>query len=483
LAEARARCRDIEREAENAEQQISWRQGLADQLANEETELDTLEAQLRSDLNRLAEGQNTAEATVGALQTQLDQLSGEALYQRLSEARTEYAVARGTWEHHREALASLRERHSEIRSQAEAKRERIDSLGQERTSLVEQIEGRASNEAVIQGWLASLTAKIEPAEAEIASLEAEREGLEGEETTLRAGLRAAESSRGQAALALGRHEDDLHRLRRRIADDFGLVELELTDGLPEQPPLPFAELVSAFPVVENLPSGVEEEIQQIRSQMKRMRSVNPGAPDEYAEEFDRHKFLTEQSADLTEAATRLSDVIKELDDVMRHEFRRTFDEVELRFRENFTRLFGGGSARLVLTEPEDLSATGVDIVASPPGKRQQTLALLSGGERSLTAVALVFALLDTSPPPFCILDEVDAMLDEVNVKRFRQVLASLAEQTQFIIITHNRTTIEAADTVYGVSMGEDSVSQVVSLRMDGDRVASPDGSPVDINAS
>ena len=304
-----------------------------------------------------------------------------------------------------------------------------------------------------------------------------------DETTLRARLRAAESSRGQAALALGRHEDDLHRLRRRISDEFGLVELELTDGLPEQPPLPFAELVSAFPVVENLPSGAEEEIQQIRSQMKRMPSVNPGAPEEYAEEFDRHKFLTEQAADLKEAATRLSDVIEELDDVMRHEFRRTFDEVELRFRENFTRLFGGGSARLVLTEPEDLSATGVDIVASPPGKRQQTLALLSGGERSLTAVALVFALLDTSPPPFCILDEVDAMLDEVNVKRFRQVLSSLAEQTQFIIITHNRTTIEAADTVYGVSMGEDSVSQVVSLRLNGDRVAATDGSPVDINSS
>jgi chromosome segregation protein len=236
-------------------------------------------------------------------------------------------------------------------------------------------------------------------------------------------------------------------------------------------------------VVESLPSGVEEEIQQIRSQMKRMRSVNPGAPDEYAEEYDRHKFLTEQAADLKEAATRLSDVIEELDEVMRHEFRRTFDEVQLRFRENFTRLFGGGSARLILTEPDDLSATGVDIVASPPGKRQQTLALLSGGERSLTAVALVFALLDTSPPPFCILDEVDAMLDEVNVKRFRQVLASLAEQTQFIIITHNRTTIEAADTVYGVSMGEDSVSQVVSLRLDGNGVASPDGSPVNANSS
>jgi chromosome segregation protein len=217
--------------------------------------------------------------------------------------------------------------------------------------------------------------------------------------------------------------------------------------------------------------------------MKRLKSVNPSAPDEFAAEMERYEFLTEQAADLEEAATRLSEVIEELDEVMRREFQMTFEKVEVRFKENFTRLFGGGAAHLTLTEPEDISRTGVEIVASPPGKRLQTLALLSGGERSLTAVALIFALLDTSPPPFCILDEVDAMLDEANVKRFRQVLAELADRTQFIVITHNRTTIEAADTIYGVSMGEDSVSQVVSIRLDGDRLAAPDDSTVEMNST
>jgi chromosome segregation protein len=119
-------------------------------------------------------------------------------------------------------------------------------------------------------------------------------------------------------------------------------------------------------------------------------------------------------------------------------------------------------------------------MARPPGKRQQTLALLSGGERSLTAVALIFALLEVSPPPFCVLDEVDAMLDEANVKRFRGALEMLSEKTQFVVITHNRGTIQAAETIYGVSMGEDSVSLVVSLRLEGERFTMPDGSAMDV---
>ena len=165
---------------------------------------------------------------------------------------------------------------------------------------------------------------------------------------------------------------------------------------------------------------------------------------------------------------------------MRRDFQATFEEVAARFRENFAELFGGGSAQIVLTDPDDVSTTGVEIIARPPGKRQQTLALLSGGERSLTAVALIFSLLEVSPPPFCILDEVDAMLDEANIKRFRRALEALIDRTQFIIITHNRGTIQAADTIYGVSMGDDSVSQVVSLRLEGERIATPDGTSMDV---
>ena len=151
---------------------------------------------------------------------------------------------------------------------------------------------------------------------------------------------------------------------------------------------------------------------------------------------------------------------------MEREFRRTFEAVATEFRQIFTRLFGGGSARLVLTDPENLTETGIDIDARLPGRRTQGLSLLSGGERSLTATALVFALLKVSPTPFCVLDEVDAMLDEANVGRFRDLLQELSTNTQFIVITHNRNTVQAAEVIYGVTMGRDSASQVISLKLD-----------------
>ena len=148
------------------------------------------------------------------------------------------------------------------------------------------------------------------------------------------------------------------------------------------------------------------------------------------------------------------------------QFGSTFRALEAAFDRRFNQLFGGGYARLSLTDPDDLSVTGIEIVARPPGKKSQALAMLSGGERALTAVALLFAMLEVRPVPFCVLDEVDAALDEANVGRFSEALRTLADATQFIVITHNRGTIEAADALYGVTVGDDSVSRVISLRLD-----------------
>ena len=150
---------------------------------------------------------------------------------------------------------------------------------------------------------------------------------------------------------------------------------------------------------------------------------------------------------------------------MRNRFEETVAEVEVAFAEAFSILFGGGTARLVLATSDGSGEPGVEIIAQPPGKKLQGLALLSGGERALTAAALLFAILKVNPVPFCLLDEVDAALDEANVVRFRDRLQDLARQTQIIVVTHNRATIESADTLYGVSMGADGVSQVLSLRM------------------
>jgi chromosome segregation protein len=209
-----------------------------------------------------------------------------------------------------------------------------------------------------------------------------------------------------------------------------------------------------------------ETIKQQRAQLRRMGAINPEAQHEYEEVNQRFTFMTEQVDDLKKAESDIKEVIAELDVLMEREFRKTFDAVAIEFREIFTRLFGGGSARLVLTDSENLTDTGIDIDARLPGRRTQNLSLLSGGERSLTATALVFSLLKVSPTPFCVLDEVDAMLDEANVGRFRDLLGELSQNTQFIVITHNRNTVQVADIIYGVTMGRDTASQVISLKLD-----------------
>jgi chromosome segregation protein len=225
-------------------------------------------------------------------------------------------------------------------------------------------------------------------------------------------------------------------------------------------------MVEELPKVDSLSSEIEETIQRQRAQIRRMGAINPEAQGEYLEVKERFDFLTDQVDDLLNAEGSIKEVIAELDVLMEREFRRTFDAVAQEFRQIFTRLFGGGSARLVLTDPDDMTETGIDIEARLPGRREQGLSLLSGGERSLTATALVFSLLSVSPTPFCILDEVDAMLDEANVGRFRELLTELSKNTQFIVITHNRNTVQAASVIYGVTMGRDSASQVISLMLD-----------------
>ncbi len=176
--------------------------------------------------------------------------------------------------------------------------------------------------------------------------------------------------------------------------------------------------------------------------------------------------MEQQIADLRQAESDLREVIRELDDLTEQAFVKTFKVVAVEFSEIFVRLFGGGSAKLSLTDPENLVDTGIEIEARLPGRREQSLGLLSGGERSLTAIALVFALLRVSPTPVCVMDEVDAMLDEANVGRFRDMLQELSKDVQFIVITHNRNTVQAADVIYGVTMGRDSTSQIISLKLD-----------------
>jgi len=214
-----------------------------------------------------------------------------------------------------------------------------------------------------------------------------------------------------------------------------------------------------------LPEGLEQQLRDLRTQINRLEPINTAAKAEYEEVAERHGFLREQAADLETASAHLRKIITELDELMQTAFDTTFQAIATEFSRVFALLFNGGTAQLVLESSPESDLPGVEIIARPPGKRTSGLGMLSGGERTLTAVALLFAVMHVSPTPFCILDEVDAMLDEANVGRFRAMLRELGRSTQFIIVTHNRGTVEVADTIYGVSMGEDGVSQVLSLSL------------------
>ncbi|MFA9557431.1 chromosome segregation protein SMC [Evansella sp. AB-rgal1] len=213
-------------------------------------------------------------------------------------------------------------------------------------------------------------------------------------------------------------------------------------------------------------SEAKKKVKLIKMSIEELGTVNVGAIEEYDRVKERYEFLLEQKEDLEEAKETLHQVISEMDNEMTKRFKETFDQIQEHFHLVFKELFGGGQADLLLSQPEDLLNTGVDIIAQPPGKKLQHLALLSGGERALTAIALLFAILKVRPVPFCVLDEVEAALDDANVVRFAQYLKDFSNETQFIVVTHRKGTMEEADVLYGVTMQESGVSKLMSVRLE-----------------
>ena len=208
---------------------------------------------------------------------------------------------------------------------------------------------------------------------------------------------------------------------------------------------------------------MKTESDQLRAQIRALGSVNVGAIEEYKELMERYTFLKGQYDDLTEAAGTLEKIVAELDDAMRKQFREQFADIQKAFDKVFAELFGGGGGRLELMEEVDILEAGVRVIAQPPGKKLQNMMQLSGGEKALTAIALLFAIQSLKPSPFCLLDEIEAALDESNVGRFAQYLHNLTAGTQFIVITHRRGTMEQADRLYGITMQEKGVSTMVSV--------------------
>jgi len=213
------------------------------------------------------------------------------------------------------------------------------------------------------------------------------------------------------------------------------------------------------------PEEARRKVSQFRANIKRIGMVNLAAIDEYERVNTRYVFLTNQREDLLKAEDTLLEIMNEMDDVMKEEFKTTFDQIAKEFKQVFKELFSGGNADLKLTDPENILTTGVEIVASPPGKKLTTISLLSGGEKTLTAISLLFAILNVRSVPFCLFDEVEAALDEANVAEFGRYLDHYKNKTQFLIITHKKKTMEYANTLYGITMQESGVSKLVSVKL------------------
>ena len=219
-------------------------------------------------------------------------------------------------------------------------------------------------------------------------------------------------------------------------------------------------------VLDIEPEEARSKVNKYRANIKKIGMVNLEAIDEYERVNNRYIFLTNQKEDLLRAEDTLLDIMNEMDEVMKEEFKTTFDQIKIEFQKVFKELFNGGHADLKLTDPDNLLTTGIDIVASPPGKKLTTISLLSGGEKTLTAISLLFAILNVRTVPFCLFDEVEAALDEANVEGFGKYLDNYKNKTQFLIITHKKKTMEYANTLYGITMQESGVSKLVSVKLE-----------------
>ena len=213
------------------------------------------------------------------------------------------------------------------------------------------------------------------------------------------------------------------------------------------------------------PQNTTKQVNNLKSQIKELGSVNVDAIEEYKITKERYDFLSEQRLDLENSSTKLKKVIQDMTQIMKTQFKEQFEIINKNFGEVFKELFGGGKANLILNDEEDILNCGIDIEAQPPGKKLQNMMLLSGGEKALTAIAILFAILKINPAPFCVLDEIEAALDDINVYRFADYLKKFANKTQFLVITHRKGTMQAADTVYGVTMEENGISKLLSMKL------------------
>jgi chromosome segregation protein len=468
----------------------------------------SVEQQLAAEVVGLEQEVQAAQERVHAHEKSQREIAGlvEELQQEMEERALAYRRQQDELGRARTALAVKRQEAKSLHQQLTAQQVQAQDLKAQVEQHIARMKEAEQRQHVLQEAIAMHHKELERASArahqlvselhvvEEQSNEVDRQivTLEQQTVQLRHTMTELENGYRRCLLESQKAQDAVESLLEQLREEMGVTDPKELSGYatrahthPEAPTAGNTPTTDAV-VTPDEPGTLSEEeeaqlrklrrrVDSLRSRVKALGGCDPDAPQQYEEIRTRFEFLSTQIQDMEQAALHLRSIIGQLDVTMARQFETTFQAVNVRFREHFTALFNGGNARLELVTaksgeddspaPSNMPA-GVDVIVQPPGKKVQDLSLLSGGERALVSAALLFALLEINPPPFCLLDEVDAALDESNVTRFCDILKRLAQRTQFIVITHNRVTMTAAQVIYGVSMGSDSVSRLLSMKLE-----------------
>ncbi len=478
--------REQDRSQSDLQAAISVEQQLEQEITGLEQEIQAANERVQAN----EEAQRELSGVVEELQQDVEErtLAFRRQQDELGRARTALAVKRQEAKALRQQLATQQTQAQDLRAQIDQRVARIKESEGRYQEILQTIEQHRGEIAAAQQRVQAQATLLRQAEESMGDLDQQMSSLEQQTLELRRQLAELEVVYRRCLLDSQKARDAVDTLLAQLNEEMGITDprelagystndLALATTAKEQPIAPDAEALSEEEEA-NL-RKLRRRVDILRGKLKTLGGSDPDAPAHYEETRTRYEFMTTQIADMDQAALHLHTIIDQLDVTMARQFETTFQAINARFRENFVTLFKGGSARLELTTArgeEDAGSeqrdtprgmpAGIEVIVQPPGKRVQDLSLLSGGERAMVSAALLFSLLEINPPPFCLLDEVDAALDESNVNRFCDILRRLAQRTQFIVITHNRVTMTSAQALYGVSMGNDSASRLLSLRLE-----------------
>ncbi len=478
LEDGRMRLTQLEERRETLQQDAS---ALLGEYSEVKAELDSMRYRIDQATARkaaIAEESDTLQKEQFAAEEQVreSRLATSRATEALAELDSRRGVLEAQRDELREELRRVREQAEEDRQNAhsiaiqfENRRSSKESAAQSLERMQSQLRHFGSREKEIRQQLEQSEAPLADNRRKLESQLALRIEVEAELTEARRLVEQVESELRACDERRMRSDKAVEEARNAVAEaNMAMQEIRVRrEGLAEQLQETSFGLDTLLQEMEQgaTTAGWEEKLEKIRSRIERLGPINLAAIDEFKEQSERKEYLDAQLADLNNALATLEGAIRKIDRETRTRFRETFDKVDNGFKQLFPKLFGGGHAYLELTG-DDLLAAGVTVMARPPGKRNSTIHLLSGGEKALTAVALVFAIFELNPAPFCMLDEVDAPLDEANVGRFCDIVQAMSEKVQFVFITHNKVTMELARQLTGVTMQEPGVSRLVSVDLD-----------------